>query len=128
MTIKPRTGQKVEVGLDSREVLEAQKDALNKLTRDIGQLKLQRLGSTLQFTPKSGGGKKSTPVTNEEDEDDVEFAKLADSLIRKNQKMKSLKLEEESVLNDSFSKSMRILGGDKTPAGGRMMTSSAKTI
>ena len=41
--------------LNNQNVLEAQKAAVGKLARDIGQLKIRKLGSALQHgTPRSG--------------------------------------------------------------------------
>ena len=55
-------------------------------------------------------GIRSTP--NEEEDDD--FVRLADSVVKKAEKMKSLKLEDENVLSESFNKSMRVLSDNRS--------------
>ena len=47
---------------------------------------------------------------------------MADSVVKKAEKMKSLKVEEENILTDSFSKSLRVVSSNgsanKTPVKG----------
>ena len=56
------------------------------------------------------------------DDEDDDFVRLADSVVKKAEKMKSLKVEEENILTDSFSKSLRVVSSNgsanKTPVKG----------
>ena len=91
--------------LNNQNVLESQKAAVAKLSREVGQLKLKKLGSALQ-----GHG---TPRRSGDSDDDDEFVRLADSVVKKAERMKSLKAEDENLLSESFNKSMRVLSDNR---------------
>ena len=66
----------------------------------------------------------SASVLSEDEDDD--FVRLADSVVKKAEKMKSLKVEDENILTDSFSKSLRVVStngsANKTPVKGSPAT------
>ena len=64
------------------------------------------------------------------DDEDDDFVRLADSVVKKAEKMKSLKVESENILTDSFSKSLRVVSSNgsanKTPVKGSPATGGSK--
>ena len=92
--------------LNNQNVLESQKAAVAKLSREVGQLKLKKLGSALQ-----GHGTPSRRSGDSDDDDD--FVRLADSVVKKAERMKALRAEDENLLSESFNKSMRVLSDNR---------------